>query len=104
MSGYPRGFRSVSCSDRVVARKYDGSKARKAGRPRTSVDIEQLIVRVVSSNPRWGYTRIRGALRNLGHEVVRNTIKRIFAANGIERWMRQVARNLSDVYGGFLAG
>ena len=68
----------------LVARKYDGSKARKAGRPRTSVDIEQLIVRMASCNPSWGYTRIRGAMRNLGHEVGRNTIKRMLAANGIE--------------------
>jgi putative transposase len=68
----------------LVARKYDGSKARKAGCPRRSVDIEQVVVRMASSNPRWGYTRIRGALRNLGHEVGRNTIKRILAASGIE--------------------
>jgi putative transposase len=68
----------------LVARKYDGSKARKTGRPRTSVDIEQLIVRMAQDNPRWGYTRIRGALRNLCHEVGRNAIKRILAANGIQ--------------------
>jgi putative transposase len=68
----------------LVARKYDGTKARKAGRPRTAADIEQLIVRMAQENPRWGYTRIRGALHNLGHEVGRNTIKRILAANRIE--------------------
>jgi putative transposase len=34
-------------------------------------------------NASWGYTRIRGALRNLGHEIGRNTITRILAANGI---------------------
>jgi putative transposase len=68
----------------LVARKYDGSKARRTGRPRTPVDIERLIVRMAQGNPRWGYTRIRGALRNLGHEVGRNAIKRILSVNGIQ--------------------
>jgi putative transposase len=36
------------------------------------------------SNPTWGYTRIRGALRNVGHVVGRNTIKRILKEHGIE--------------------
>jgi hypothetical protein len=36
----------------LVARKYDGSKARKAGRPKTKQDIEQLIVRMARDNPR----------------------------------------------------
>jgi transposase InsO family protein len=31
----------------------------------------------------WGYTRLRGALKNLGHELGRNTIKRILADHGI---------------------
>ena len=153
----------------LVARKYDGSKVRQAGRPRTKQVIEQLVVRMARDNPRWGYTRIRGALRNLGHQVGRNTIKRILAANGIQpasirrkgmswetflkshwgaiaatdffnvevltsagliryfvlfvidlktrrvkiggiiprpdrRWMKQVARGLTDAYDGFLAG
>jgi putative transposase len=35
-------------------------------------------------NPRWGYTRIRGALYNLGHEIGRNTIKRILLENGFD--------------------
>jgi hypothetical protein len=37
----------------LIARKYDGSRAGKVGRPRTPVDIEQLIVRMASSNPRY---------------------------------------------------
>jgi putative transposase len=36
------------------------------------------------NNPTWGYTRIRGALYNLGHEIGRNTIKRILLDNGID--------------------
>ena len=67
---------------RLIAKKYDGSKTRKPGRPKTAVEIEQLIIRMARDNPRWGYTRIRGALRNLGHEIGRNTIKRILLKTG----------------------
>jgi transposase InsO family protein len=68
---------------KLIAKKYDGSKARKAGRPKTAAEIEQLIVLMARSNPTWGYSRIRGALYNLGHEIGRNTIKRILLENGI---------------------
>ncbi len=53
------------------------------GRPPTAKDIRELIVRVARENPTWGYTRLRGALKNLGHELGRNTIKRILADHGI---------------------
>ena len=55
----------------LIARKYDGSEKRRPGRPRTAIEIEKLIVRMARENPRWGYTRIRGALYNLGHEIGR---------------------------------
>ena len=50
---------------------------RSPGRPRTKIDIEQLVVRMVCENPSWGYTRIHGALLNLGIKVGRGTIRRI---------------------------
>jgi transposase InsO family protein len=68
----------------LIARKYDGSKTRRPGRPKTAADIEGLIIRMARDNSRWGYTRIRGALHNLGHEIGRNTIKRILHENGID--------------------
>jgi transposase InsO family protein len=68
----------------LIARKYDGSQTRRPGRPKTAVEIEKLIVRMARENPRWGYTRIRGALYNLGHEIGRNTIKRILLDNGFD--------------------
>ena len=68
----------------LIAMKYDGSKTRRPGRPKTAVEIEKLIVRMARENPRWGYTRIRGALYNLGHEIGRNTIKRILLENGFD--------------------
>jgi hypothetical protein len=38
-----------------------------SGRPIKSPTVRQLVVRFASENPTWGYTRIRGALANLGH-------------------------------------
>jgi len=68
----------------LIAKKYHGSKNRRPGRPRTAVDIEELVLLMARDNPRWGYTRIRGALHNLGHEIARNTIKRILLDNGFD--------------------
>ena len=69
---------------RLVAKKYDGSKMRRPGRPRTTPDIAALVVRMANENPTCGYTRIRGGLNSLGHDVARNTIKAILKDHGIE--------------------
>jgi putative transposase len=69
---------------RLIARKYDGSESRGPGRPRTAEDIAELVVRMAKESPSWGYTRIRDALGNLGHEIGRNTVKRILLEHGIE--------------------
>jgi transposase InsO family protein len=68
----------------LVARKYDGSKKRGPGRPRTAGEVQRLILEMARDNPRWGYTRIRGALHNLGYEIGRNTIKRILLEHGFD--------------------
>jgi putative transposase len=39
---------------------------------------------MAKENSTWGYTRICGALFNLGHEIGRNTIKRILLEAGID--------------------
>jgi putative transposase len=67
----------------LIAAKYDGSKNRSPGRPPTAKDICELVVRMAQENPTWGYTRLRGAPRNLELEVGRNTIKRILVDRGI---------------------
>jgi putative transposase len=38
---------------------------------------------MATENPSWGYTRIQGALKNLGHCVARSTIATIFKQQGI---------------------
>ena len=54
------------------------------GRSRVREPIQGLVVRMASENPRWGYTRIQGALSNLGHRVARGTIANILRREGIE--------------------
>ena len=58
---------------RLIAQKYDGSARRRRGRPMTPRAVTELVVRMAGENPTWGYTRIRGALANLGHHIARNT-------------------------------
>ncbi len=69
---------------RLIAKKYDGSARRSRGRPMTPSEVAELVVRMAEENPTWGYTRIRGSLANLGHEIARNTVKRILRDHGIE--------------------
>src|SRR5258706_8909030 len=58
---------------KMVARKYDGSRVPKPGRPQVMKAIKELIVRMARENQGWGYTRIKGALDNLGHKIGRST-------------------------------
>ncbi len=68
---------------RLIAKKYDGSAKRGPGRPPVAEEIRELVLRIASENPRWGYTRIVGALTNLGRTVSRTTVRRVLADEGI---------------------
>ena len=68
----------------LVAFKWNYAHRRGPGRPRIMTTIVDLIVRMALENPSWGYTRIRGALANLGHHVGRGTIANVLRGNGIE--------------------
>ena len=50
----------------------------------TRRDVAARVVRMAIENPQWGYTRIRGALSHLGHEIARTTVKRILHDHGID--------------------
>jgi len=69
---------------KLVARKFDGSKARRGpGRPRIGREVEGLIIRMASENRSWGYDRIAGALANLGHEVSDQTVGNVLRRHGL---------------------
>ena len=66
----------------LVARKWTYATPRP-GRHGVLAEIQCLVVRMANENPTWGYTRIQGALKNVGHRVGRSTIARILKVHGI---------------------
>ncbi len=65
----------------LIAREW--TYAKRSGRRGVLLEIRQLVVRMASENPTWGYTRIQSALENIGHRVGRSTIRRILKAAGL---------------------
>jgi transposase InsO family protein len=69
---------------KLIARKFDGSKHRTyPGRPAVGPEITALVVRMARENSDWGYDRIAGALKNLGHCVSDQTVGNILRRFGI---------------------
>ena len=69
----------------LVAEKWDHSAKREAvGRPTTEQTVVDLVLKLATENPRWGYDSIVGRLANLGHTVCANTVKNILKQQGIE--------------------
>jgi putative transposase len=68
----------------LVRRKWTCPNKNKGGRPATSQEIESLILRLAQENPRWGYSKIRGALLKLSFKVSQPTIRNILNRHGIQ--------------------
>jgi putative transposase len=67
---------------RLIARKWTYPTTRSSRRG-VLAKVRRLVVQMAEENPTWGYTRIQGALKNLGHRVGRSTIARILKAQGM---------------------
>ena len=68
----------------LVRRKWAAYRRRpRRGRPPTSEECRELIVRMARENPRWGYFRIRGELLKLGRTVAATTIRSVLLGSGI---------------------
>ncbi len=68
---------------RLVAQKWTYPR-KGPGRPPVGQEVIELVLRMASENPGWGYDRIQGAVSNLGHEVCASTVRNILKRHGIE--------------------
>lgn len=81
-----RGHRIVSprtllaWHQRLVKQKWTQSPS--PGRPPVSDKLRDLITRLGTDNPRWGFRRVHGELRRLGYKVSAATVRRILRAAG----------------------
>ena len=67
---------------KLIAEKF--TSHRRGGRPGVMIEIRVLVVRMANENPSWGYRRIEGALKHLGHVVAHTTVRNIMLDNGLD--------------------
>jgi putative transposase len=81
---------------RLITRKwtYPG----RQGRPATSPEVRELVLRLAGENPAWGYRRVHGEVTCLGYQISEATVRRILRIRGY----RSAPRGLDTSWRTFL--
>jgi len=64
---------------------------RPTGRPALNPEVQQLIVRLASENPTWGYQRIKGELQHLGIWISATAVRTTLRRHGLDPAPRRMA-------------
>ncbi len=68
----------------LVKQKFDSSASpRWPGRPASSSEIRELVLRLAHENASWGYLRIAGELKKLGIALARTSVAAILREQGL---------------------
>jgi hypothetical protein len=68
----------------LVRKKWTHRRTGQPGRPAIEPDVRNLIVRLGTENPRWGYQRIRGELLKLEIRISATTVRTILLRHGLD--------------------
>ncbi|MFT7671486.1 MAG: putative transposase [Planctomycetota bacterium] len=68
----------------LIAVKWSSPAKNRVGHPGLMKKIKDQILLMANDNSTWGYTRIQGELKALGHTVARTTMANVLKENGIK--------------------
>src|SRR5450759_2197128 len=68
----------------LVRKKWTHRRTGHPGRPAIDADARDLVVRLGTENPRWGYQRIRGELMKLEIRISATTVRTILLRAGLD--------------------
>jgi putative transposase len=68
----------------LVTRRWTQPRQRHTGGRSTASELRQLVLRLASENPTWGYRRIQGELAGLGYRLAPSTVWAILKRAGID--------------------
>jgi Homeodomain-like domain len=84
-AGAPSSSRQRHCCVGIANSSGDvgATPHRRPGRPALADATVELVLRLARENPRWGYQRITGELKNLGITVSPTTVRKTLRDHGL---------------------